>query len=363
MRVLAALSGGVDSAVAAARACDAGHDVTAVHMALTSNPQTSRCSSRGCCTLEDAQDARRAAALLGIPFYVWDLAEQFHDTVVADFVAEYRAGRTPNPCIRCNEFIKFRELARRGAALGFDAVCTGHYASIVAGADGPELHRGACEAKDQSYVLAVMGREALGRVLFPLGDAVTKDEVRREAAERGLPMSAKPDSYDICFIPDGDTAGFLRSRMGTQPGPILDTEGNEVGTHRGAYAYTVGQRRGLGLNRPAPDGRPRYVVRTDPRANTVIVGAAELLSVNRIDAADAVLLADAAHPGLSAEREVAIQVSAHGSLTPALVRIRGDEMRVELMQLRRAVAPGQSLVVYDGTRVLAQATISSARRE
>lgn len=362
MRVLAALSGGVDSAVAAWRAVADGHDVTAVHMALTSDPQTSRCGSRGCCTVEDAHDARRAAALLDIPFYVWDLAEQFHSTVVTDFLAEYRAGRTPNPCIRCNEFVKFRELARRAFALGFDAVCTGHYARLLPGSDGPELHRATCLDKDQSYVLAVMGREALGRVLFPLGDIASKDDVRQQAAELGLPMSAKPDSYDICFIPDGDTAGFLRRHLGENEGPIVDDTGREVGTHRGAYAYTVGQRRGLGLGRPAADGRPRYVLRTDVATNTVVVGAAELLSVTEIIADGTVLLADDRHPGLIGEEPVAIQTTAHGRPAPARVRVEGTQMKVSLDEPRRSVAPGQSLVVYAGTRVLAQATIGESWR-
>lgn len=362
MRVLAALSGGVDSAVAAARAVQAGHDVTAVHMALTADPQASRCGSRGCCTVEDAFDARRAAALLGIPFYVWDLAEQFHERVVTDFIAEYRAGRTPNPCIRCNEFVKFSELARRGQALGFDAVCTGHYAALREGPGGPELHRATCLEKDQSYVLAVMGREALGRVLFPLGDVATKAEVRAEAATLGLPMSAKPDSYDICFIPDGDTSGFLRQRLGAQPGPILDTEGNEVGQHSGAYAYTVGQRRGLKLGRPAPDGKPRYVVATNMSANTVIVGAAELLRCTHIEAAAPTVLTDGSHPGLCGEEVVSVQVSAHGRAAPARVYLNGEHVRVALDEPMRAVAAGQSLVIYAGTRVLAQATITWAGR-
>lgn len=360
MRVLAALSGGVDSAVAAARAVRAGHDVTAVHMALTGSAAQTRCGSRGCCTVEDAVDARRAAALLGIPFYVWDLADEFSRRVIADFLSEYRAGRTPNPCIRCNEFVKFRELMRRGRALGFDAVCTGHYAAIVDGADGPQLHRAACTEKDQSYVLAVMGREALGHCLFPLGDVASKADVREEAASLGLPMSAKPDSYDICFIPDGDTAGFLHAHLGASEGPIVDTSGAEVGRHQGAYAFTVGQRKGLGLGVPAKDGRPRYVVRTDVRENRVIVGAAEMLSVDTIRAGDLVSLV----PDLSSalEGDLAVQFRAHGAPAPARVRVEDTALIVDLTRSQRAIAPGQSLVVYRGTRVLAQATIGATGR-
>src|ERR671913_1253910 len=192
MRVLAAMSGGVDSAVAAARAADAGHDVTGVHLALSSNPQSFRSGARGCCTLEDARDARRAADVLGIPFYVWDLAERFAADVVADFVAEYEAGRTPNPCLRCNEKIKFAAVLDRALALGFDAVVTGHHARLENGM----LRRSVDPAKDQSYVLAVLTRAQLAHAVFPLGDS-TKERVRAEAAERGLAVADKPDSHDV----------------------------------------------------------------------------------------------------------------------------------------------------------------------
>ena len=205
MRVLAAMSGGVDSAVAAARAVDAGHDVTGVHLALARNPQTYRSGARGCCTVEDARDARRAADVIGIPFYVWDMADEFHASVVDDFVAEYAAGRTPNPCLRCNEKIKFAAVLDRAVALGFDAVVTGHHARL--GPDGL-LRRSVDLAKDQSYVLAVLTRTQLDRSVFPLGDT-TKSRVRAEAAARGLAVAEKPDSHDICFIADGDTRGFL----------------------------------------------------------------------------------------------------------------------------------------------------------
>ncbi|HZK06466.1 MAG TPA: tRNA 2-thiouridine(34) synthase MnmA, partial [Actinomycetaceae bacterium] len=227
MQVLAALSGGVDSAVAAARAVDAGHEVVGVHMALSRSRAEHRSGSRGCCSIEDASDARRAADILGVPFYVWDLSEEFEETVVADFLAEYEAGRTPNPCVRCNEHVKFSALLDRGTALGFDAVATGHYARIEQGTHGGlELHRGNAFEKDQSYVLAVMGAERLGRALFPLGTAASKADIRAEAAARGLSLSEKPDSYDICFVADGDTAGFLRRRLGNRPGEILDEAGD-----------------------------------------------------------------------------------------------------------------------------------------
>ena len=204
------MSGGVDSATAAARAVDAGHEVTGVHLALSSNPSSYRTGARGCCTLEDARDARRAADVIGIPFYVWDMAERFHRDVVEDFVAEYAAGRTPNPCLRCNEKIKFAAVLDRALALGFNAVCTGHYARI---SDGM-LQRAVDPGKDQSYVLAVLTSDQLAHSMFPLGDT-PKAQVRAEAAQRGLAVADKPDSHDVCFIADGDTKGF----PGPPPGP------------------------------------------------------------------------------------------------------------------------------------------------
>ena len=213
MRVVAAMSGGVDSAVAAARMLDAGHEVVGVHLALSRSAATLRESARGCCTLEDAGDARRVADRLGIPFYVWDLASRFERDVVEDFVAEYAAGRTPNPCLRCNERIKFAGLLDKAVALGFDAVATGHYARVVDGVGGRELHRAVDVAKDQSYVLGVLDADQLARAFFPLGDS-TKPQVREEAAARGFSVARKPDSHDICFIPDGDTRGWLTRRLG-----------------------------------------------------------------------------------------------------------------------------------------------------
>ncbi len=357
MKVLAALSGGVDSAVAAARAVDAGHEVVGVHMALSRSRAQHRNGSRGCCSIEDASDARRAADVLGVPYYVWDLSEEFEDTVVADFLSEYAAGRTPNPCVRCNEHIKFAALLDRALALGFDAVATGHYARIVEGEDGRELHRAVDLEKDQSYVLAVMGRERLERSLFPLGDVVSKEQVRAEAAARGLSVSSKPDSYDICFVADGDTRGFLRDRLGERPGEVVDTSGAVVGSHGGAYGFTVGQRRGLGLTRPAPDGAPRYVVATDPTANRVVVGPAELLTVDEITAGDVVWLGGAVDLD-----EVSVQVRAHGAPVTASVRLEGDRLSARLSTPLRGIAAGQSIVVYDGSRVLGQASIVSAGR-
>jgi tRNA-uridine 2-sulfurtransferase len=353
LRVLAALSGGVDSATAAARAVDAGHEVTAVHLALSANPSSYRTGARGCCTLEDARDARRAADVIGIPFYVWDMAERFHHDVVSDFVAEYAAGRTPNPCVRCNEKIKFAAVLDRALALGFDAVCTGHHARLEDG----RLRRSVDLGKDQSYVLAVLSPGQLAHAMFPLG-GTTKAEVRAEAARRGLAVADKPDSHDVCFIADGDTKGFLARQLGTAPGPIVDTSGQALGTHDGAYAFTVGQRRGLRLDRPAADGRPRYVLGIEPVSRTVTVGPADQLDVRDIEAERPVWSGCAP---LTGPRECTVQLRAHGEVYPCVAHLDGDTLRITLPAPARGVATGQTAVLYDGDLVLGSATITATR--
>src|SRR5918911_23477 len=268
------MSGGVDSSVAAARMVDAGHDVVGVHLALSSAPGTLRTGSRGCCSKEDAGDARRVADVLDIPFYVWDFADKFKEGVIDDFVASYARGETPNPCVRCNERIKFSALAARALALGFDAVATGHYARL----SGGRLRRAVDADKDQSYVLAVLTAEQLRHAVFPVGDT-PKPQIRDEAASRGLAVADKPDSHDICFIPSGDTRAFLGAKIGVRPGAIVDSEGHRLAEHEGVHGFTIGQRKGLGLPGPAPDGRPRYVTGIDPDSGTVRVGHAEDLDV------------------------------------------------------------------------------------
>ncbi|GAA1875936.1 tRNA 2-thiouridine(34) synthase MnmA [Asanoa iriomotensis] len=349
------MSGGVDSAVAAARAAAAGHDVTGVHLALSRNPQTYRSGARGCCTLEDSRDARRAADVIGIPFYVWDMADRFHEDVVDDFVAEYAAGRTPNPCLRCNEKIKFAAVLDRAIALGFDAVVTGHHARL--GADGL-LRRSVDLAKDQSYVLAVLTREQLDRSMFPLGDS-TKAQVREEAAARGLSVADKPDSHDICFIADGDTRGFLSQRLGEEPGDIVDAlTGAVVGSHAGAYAYTVGQRRGLNIGVPAPDGKPRYVLSITPVTNTVTVGPAEALEVSTVTGERPVWTGGPLPDG---PVECEVQLRAHGTPLPGVVTMADGALVASLRTPARGVAPGQAVVAYrpdaGGDVVLGSATI------
>ncbi len=351
------MSGGVDSAVAAARAVDAGHDVVGVHLALSRAGGTLRAGSRGCCTIEDAMDARRAADRLGIPFYVWDFSERFRDDVIEDFVAEYSAGRTPNPCMRCNERIKFAALLEKALALGFDAVATGHYATIVTDAAGNrELHRASAWAKDQSYVLGVLTSEQLAHAYFPLGDTPSKQLVREEAARRGLSVAQKPDSHDICFIPDGDTKGWLAERVGVATGEIVDRTGAVVGSHEGAHAYTVGQRRGLHLGTPAPDGRPRFVLEVRPKENTVVVGPKEALATAEI-AGSRFTWAGLAPEDAATPFACEVQIRAHADPVPAVAVVTGGELVVTPSHPLDGVAPGQTAVVYVGTRVLGQCTI------
>jgi tRNA-specific 2-thiouridylase len=359
MRVLAAMSGGVDSSVAAARMIDAGHEVVGVHLALSRSPSSVPGRTRGCCTLDDARDARRVADLLGIPFYVWDLSERFAEDVIEDFLDEYRQGRTPNPCLRCNERIKFAAVLDRARALDFDVVATGHYARIVAGPAGPELHRAIDPSKDQSYVLGVLTTDQLAHASFPLG-ADLKEAVRAEAESRGLLVARKPDSHDICFIPDGDTAGFLARRLGAQPGDIVDAEsGDVIAQHEGTFAFTIGQRRGLNLRTAAVDGAPRYVVDVDVEARTVMVGPPTLLDVDLIEAVRPIW---AGVPLGAREVEVHAQVRAHGEPVPARARVVDDRMLVELSMPVRGLAPGQAVVLYDGTRVIGSATVDRTRR-
>ncbi len=369
VKVLAAMSGGVDSAVAAARAVDAGHDVVGVHLALSRTPGTLRTGSRGCCTVEDSLDARRVADSLGIPFYVWDFSERFAQDVVQDFVDEYRQGRTPNPCLRCNQHIKFQAVLERGLALGFDAIATGHYARIVEGPHGKELHRAASWAKDQSYVLGVLTTQQLEHCYFPLADTPTKAEVRQEAAERGFIVANKPDSHDICFIPDGDTRGWLHDRVGAKEGVVVDTDGQQVGSHQGAHAFTVGQRKGLQLGYVAADGKPRYVLEVRPKTNEVVVGPKEALAISSL-AGSRISFAgpDPVESGLASLEEdeygfgcsefaVHVQVRAHADPVPGFARIAGGELIVRVVEPLLGVAPGQSAVLYVGERVLGQATI------
>ena len=353
MRVLAAMSGGVDSSVAAARMVDAGHDVVGVHLALSHAPGTLRTGSRGCCSREDAGDARRVADILGIPFYVWDFADRFKADVIDDFVSSYQRGETPNPCVRCNERIKFSALAARALALGFDAVATGHYARL----DDGRLRRAVDADKDQSYVLAVLTAEQLRHALFPVGDT-PKPAIREEAARRGLAVAEKPDSHDICFIPSGDTRAFLGARIGVRPGAVIDAEGEVLAHHDGVHGFTIGQRKGLGIPGPGPDGNPRYVTAIDAESGTVRVGTAADLDVWALTGDQPVFTSGVV---LDGPVECEVQVRAHGGVAPAVAEVVDGRIEVTLRAALRGVAPGQTMVLYrpdpDGDEVLGSATL------
>jgi tRNA-specific 2-thiouridylase len=301
--------------------------------------------------------------VIGIPFYVWDLSDRFHEDVVEDFMDEYAAGRTPNPCLRCNEKIKFAAVLDRALGLGFDAVATGHYAQLRTGPEAEgglvEMHRSVDHGKDQSYVLGVLDQQQLRHSLFPLGGS-TKAEVRREAAARGLRVADKPDSHDICFVADGDNAGWLREKLGERApnhgGEILDESGEVLGRHEGTYGFTIGQRKGLRLGRPAADGKPRFVLDIEPVSGTVTVGPHERLAVRRLTGI---------RPRWCGTAPTALtgtaQLRAHGAELPARVAV-GDPLGtvdIELLEPAYGVAPGQAAVIYDGTRVVGSATIAA----
>lgn len=353
MKLIAAMSGGVDSAVAAARAVEEGHDVIGVHLALSSNPQKYRSGARGCCTIEDSHDARRAADVIGIPFYIWDMADEFHAGVVENFMSEYAAGRTPNPCLRCNEKIKFAAVLDRAKAMGFDGVITGHYARTRDTDAGKTLHRAVDPLKDQSYVLSVLNREQIGGALFPLGDT-EKIDIRLEAERRGLAVAQKPDSHDICFVPSGDNAGWLRDRLGSESGPIVDQDGKQIGEHKGAYTYTIGQRKGLGITVPTPDGSPRFVLKIEPVTNTVVVGTREELAVTSMKGERAIWCGPDVVPG---DHRGFVQVRAHGAALACTYRFDGINLVADLDEPLLGLATGQAMVIYDGDRVVGSATI------
>ena len=358
MKVLAAMSGGVDSSVAAARMVDAGHEVVGVHLALSSAPGTLRTGSRGCCSKEDASDARRVADVLEIPFYVWDFAEKFKEDVIDDFVSSYARGETPNPCVRCNQRIKFSALSARALALGFDTVATGHYARL---SDG-RLRRAVDRDKDQSYVLAVLTAEQLRHAAFPIGDT-PKPQIRAEAARRGLAVADKPDSHDICFIPSGNTRAFLGERIGVRRGAVVNDDGAVLATHDGVHGFTIGQRKGLGIAGPGPDGRPRYVTGDRCRHRDRARGRAR--GSRRVCADRAGSRSSPREPHREARSSVRFRCgpTAKSQCGSRIVRRRA---RVRLRAPLRGVARGQTLVLYRpdsaGDEVLGSATIASTSR-
>jgi tRNA-specific 2-thiouridylase len=355
-RVVAAMSGGVDSSVAAARLVDQGYDVVGIHLALAK--VKGHAGGKGCCTLDDARDARRVADRLGIPFYIWDVSEEFQREVIENFISEYAEGRTPNPCVRCNEKIKFQAVLERSLALGFDAVATGHYAQIIDTANGPTLHRAIDDKKDQSYVLSVLTPEQLAHTILPLGNSV-KPDIRKEAEERGLITAAKPDSHDICFIPDGDTAGFLHKKLGQDPGKIIDVEtGEEIGEHDGVFEFTIGQRKGLHLEKPRDDRSRRFVVGTDSKTKTVMVGLPTMLRVDVVTATNLIWCGKAPE----SQFECTAQVRAHSQALKAKAFHKDGNLTVEFLEPLTGLAPGQTIALYDNTRVIGSGTVVTTTR-
>ncbi len=352
MRVLVAMSGGVDSSVAASMLVAEGHDVTGVHMKLSNAPaHESAGRVHGCCTVEAADDARRVAQVLDVPFYVWDLTEEFSRGVLDDFVAEYASGRTPNPCVRCNETVKFGALLERGQRAGFDAVATGHYAINRFERGAWRLSRSADPNKDQSYVLSTLGQEALAFARFPVGGQ-TKEQTRAIARELSLRTADKPDSYEICFVPDGDAGGFVESALGgTAPGEIVDVGGAVVGEHQGLPHYTIGQRRGLGL----ATHEKRYVLEVDAPRNRVVVGPGELLARGGLVAERVSWIADRPSPGTFTQA----QIRAHGTqIAATLEGVEDGTATVRFAVPQRGVAPGQLVAFYAGDEVLGGGTIA-----
>lgn len=361
-RVVAAMSGGVDSSVAAYLLAREGRDVIGVTMRLwDSEADGVSPEHQGCCSIQDIEDARRVCRTLGIPHYVVDARREFREHVIGYFVGEYRRGRTPHPCIACNDRIKFDFLLRRAGMMDADCVATGHYARVTADGDGGAwtLRRGADAAKDQSYVLFGLGQEQLARTLLPVG-SYAKAEIRELAREAGLHLADKADSQEICFIPSGDYRQFLRGEGGAEPGEIVDAAGRVVGAHEGVAFYTVGQRRGIGVTASAlglPEGEKVYVTAVDPSSRRVVVGgSADLLRrAARVGETRYVAGAPPA-PGTRVEAKIRY----NGPTVGAALRPDGDG-GAELLfdEPQRAVTPGQAAVFYDGDRVLGGGFIAS----
>ncbi len=353
------MSGGVDSAVTAALLVEQGFEVIGVTMLIWNPPGMDRAAQGGCCGLGAAEDARRVAARLGIRHYVLDFQEVFYDTVIRNYADEYRAGRTPNPCIRCNEFVKFGALLRRAEQLGAGRVATGHYARVRW--DEAErrwlLLRGVDARKDQSYALYRLKQEQLARTLFPLGE-FDKGRTRALAAELDLPVAHKPDSQEVCFVPDNDYSAFLAQLVpeSRREGAVVDAEGRVVGRHAGVAGYTLGQRKGLGV----ASSRPLYVTMIDPTANrlTVAPGDHPSLYAREVVASDVNLVAPK-EPGGSCYVTAKIRYNMPDQ--PATLVMEDDaRLRVTFEAPQRAVTPGQAVVCYDGERVIGGGVIDRA---
>ena len=350
MRIVVAMSGGVDSSVAAALLAREAHEVIGLSMQLydhSGSAETGGVRFGSCCTIDDLYDARRVAGTLGIPHYIMNFERQFDEQVVSNFVREYTAGRTPIPCVRCNGDLKFATLAARAEGLDAEYVATGHYARVLRDARGRYLlARGLDGAKDQSYFLFTLTQTQLARAMFPLG-ALDKRSVRNLARELGLSVAEKPDSHEICFVPDGDHARFLeRHGAVAAPGSICHVDGRVVGTHEGVHRFTVGQRKGLGLSSPIP----LYVVSIDAGQRAVTVGPRA--SLERLEATASGVNWIAGTPPAAGTRATAQIRHRHAAAAVTITPCGADRVRAVFDEPQHAVAPGQALVFYDGDVVL-----------
>lgn len=332
-KAVVAMSGGVDSSVSAALLKEEGYDVTGIMLKLWKGEDQN--NNSGCCSLGAAEDARRVADVLDIPFYVFNFADRFEETVIADFDRTYAEGRTPNPCVRCNQWIKFDALLERSKQLGAEVLATGHYARVRHEGGRYRLFRGADPAKDQSYVLWMLSQEDLRHTRFPVGD-IEKTETRRIATELGLRTASKPDSQEICFVREGNLDAYLSDKVAeaNRPGPITDREGKVLGEHRGVGRYTIGQRKGLGISL----GVPVFVTGIDAASNTLTVGDHRDLEVSAIELDEMSFVGETPAQGSS----VLVQYRSHGDVFPASV----GAGRLEFTEPVQAVAPGQSAVLY-----------------
>jgi tRNA-uridine 2-sulfurtransferase len=347
-RILVAMSGGVDSSVAAALLKQQGHDVVGVTMKLLDKSAADDVSGTSCCGYDSSRDARLVADAIGIPHYTVNAVDVFRETVIRDFVAEYKKGRTPNPCVRCNQFVKFDFLMKKADELGCEFLATGHYAKR----EGPRLYRGADEKKDQAYFLYVIYGCAIERIIFPLGDK-TKREIRGIADQLGLVTAKKPESQDICFVDNGDYSTVLENEAGAAPGIIVDIHGNGIGRHEGIHKYTIGQRKGLGAL-----GRPMFVKEIRAKDNMIVAGTeddlwADAILVNNVIITDGYIIDNTA--------SYDVQVRYRSKPVKARVSMSDSHtFHIKLAEPIRAVAPGQSAVVYDNDLVVGGGIIERA---